>query len=317
MGMSPLPPLRSLSRERLQVLEEAKSIGSVAETCRRVGISRQTLYLWKRRFEESGLLGLENQVRRASPGRPGKLTVEVGEILFDCIRRAPTHGAKKLAATLTDRGHPLSPPTVQKFLIQSGLATRKARIAWGKEGCPRIRAVQPIPKLRAPSASAIETAKRYFFFGIPSRPGEGAEIPSPTLEEVARSLRLSKDRLEELAVAEQWAVGREGLRAQVQRAENEERMQRILVQLDIAAISSSAYVIRQFKSMLQASPEGMTPRATVQAAKVITTAYEVLKQAFGGGFPVLTQSEPAGENVRPWAFFEYRWSWDGGSFFNG
>ena len=62
---------------RLEVLLEAERTGvTVAEVCRRYGISRQTYYRYRRRYLAEGLAGLEDRSRRPlgagkpDPGRP-------------------------------------------------------------------------------------------------------------------------------------------------------------------------------------------------------------------------------------------------------
>jgi transposase-like protein len=54
------------------VLEEATTRGNVAKTCRhygisRYGISRETFYQWRRRYQADGLAGLRN---RSHPPHP-------------------------------------------------------------------------------------------------------------------------------------------------------------------------------------------------------------------------------------------------------
>ncbi len=50
-----------LQRWRLKVLEEADSLGNVAKTCRRYGISRELFYRWRRRYQAEGLAGLRDR----------------------------------------------------------------------------------------------------------------------------------------------------------------------------------------------------------------------------------------------------------------
>lgn len=47
-------------RRKTKVLEAAKACGNITATCRRYGISRETFYKWKRRFEALGERGLIN-----------------------------------------------------------------------------------------------------------------------------------------------------------------------------------------------------------------------------------------------------------------
>ncbi|NLE05190.1 MAG: helix-turn-helix domain-containing protein, partial [Crenarchaeota archaeon] len=44
-------PVLIIAKHRLSVLEMAKAIGNVSETCRRGGMDRTSFYEWKRRFQ--------------------------------------------------------------------------------------------------------------------------------------------------------------------------------------------------------------------------------------------------------------------------
>jgi len=55
----------TMAELRLEVLLEPERTGdSVAEVCRRRGISRDTFYEYKRRYKKEGVLGLEPRPRR-------------------------------------------------------------------------------------------------------------------------------------------------------------------------------------------------------------------------------------------------------------
>ena len=53
-------------RRKIKVLEHACSSGNVSKTCRYFGISRETYYCWRRRYQQYGEKGLVN--RRPGPG---------------------------------------------------------------------------------------------------------------------------------------------------------------------------------------------------------------------------------------------------------
>jgi transposase InsO family protein len=94
----------SMDELRLQVLDEPARTGeTVAEVCRRRGISRETFYLYRRRFGEEGIAGLEPRSRRphVSPKRIDPLLeAEICE-----LRRAhPRWGARRSRAELRRAG---------------------------------------------------------------------------------------------------------------------------------------------------------------------------------------------------------------------
>ncbi len=54
-----------LVNHRLAVIRHAEEVtGNVAQACRYFGISRQTFYVWLRRYQDKGLEGLREKSRR-------------------------------------------------------------------------------------------------------------------------------------------------------------------------------------------------------------------------------------------------------------
>jgi transposase InsO family protein len=100
----------SMEELKLQVLDEPARTGeSVAEVCRRHGISRETYYLYRRRFAEEGIGGLEPRSRRprVSPARIDPLLeAEICELR----RRHPRFGARRIRAELARAG--IEPPAI-------------------------------------------------------------------------------------------------------------------------------------------------------------------------------------------------------------
>ncbi|HEY3716688.1 MAG TPA: leucine zipper domain-containing protein, partial [Jatrophihabitantaceae bacterium] len=58
----------------------AQGVGDVAEFCRGQGISRQSYYKWKKRFETEGLEGLRDRSRRPKTV-PGAIPAEVEDAI--------------------------------------------------------------------------------------------------------------------------------------------------------------------------------------------------------------------------------------------
>jgi len=67
----------SMSELRLEVLLEPERTGqSVAEVCRRRGISRETFYAYKRRYDLGGAAGLEPRSRQPTRS-PAQIDVDL------------------------------------------------------------------------------------------------------------------------------------------------------------------------------------------------------------------------------------------------
>jgi transposase InsO family protein len=100
----------TMAELRLEVLLEPERTGdSVAEVCRRRGISRETFYEYRRRYEDEGAVGLEPRPRR--PVRsPRQIDVDL-EVEI-CGMRKDHHrwGARRIRAELRRGG--IDPPAV-------------------------------------------------------------------------------------------------------------------------------------------------------------------------------------------------------------
>ena len=96
------PSTQCLKRHR--VLQEVEALGSVAAVANRKGLSRQTIYLWKKRFAASGLAGLEDRPIPPSPGRPKRLTAALQQVLLDQVRAFPDEGCVSLSERMGGAG---------------------------------------------------------------------------------------------------------------------------------------------------------------------------------------------------------------------
>lgn len=102
----------------------------MAELCRRYGVSRETGYVWTRRYESEGLEGLYDRSR--SPHRPGNRTaVEIEAAVLQLRREHMRWGPRKLKWML-EQGEPgiawPAASTMGEMLAREGLAmARKKR----------------------------------------------------------------------------------------------------------------------------------------------------------------------------------------------
>lgn len=91
----------------------------VAQACRRFGVSRQTGYVWLRRYDADPAAELSDRSRRprASPGR----TAPNLEAAVLAVREADSWGARKIHAVLRGRGLAVpSVRTVHEILVRHG-----------------------------------------------------------------------------------------------------------------------------------------------------------------------------------------------------
>jgi transposase InsO family protein len=91
--------LEKQATRRLAILRHAEEVtGNVALTCRYYGITRQTFYEWRRRYEELGLPGLRDRSRRPLHSPNATDTEVVGKIVH--LRETYHFGPAKIAMYL-------------------------------------------------------------------------------------------------------------------------------------------------------------------------------------------------------------------------
>jgi transposase InsO family protein len=95
---------------RLDVLLEAERTGAtVAEVCRRHGISRDTYYRYRRRYLTEGMEGLEDRSRKPLHS-PARIDPHLEAEMCRMRKDHPRWGARRIAAELSRRG--VDPPAV-------------------------------------------------------------------------------------------------------------------------------------------------------------------------------------------------------------
>ena len=115
-----------LAHARLSVLELARELGNVAETCRQRGLDRTSFYEWKRRFQTQGFEGLKD-LPPIHKSHPQTTPAAVVERIKALAHAHPSYGCNRLVAMLALEGTRVSAITIQKILNDSGLGTRVDR----------------------------------------------------------------------------------------------------------------------------------------------------------------------------------------------
>ncbi len=95
---------------KLDVLSEPERTGdTVTEVCRRRGISRETFYVYRRRYQAEGVAGLEPRSRRPQSS-PGQIEPELEARICRLRQDHPRWGARRIRSELARRG--VDPPAV-------------------------------------------------------------------------------------------------------------------------------------------------------------------------------------------------------------
>ncbi len=116
---------RTALDERRRLIEDwAQGRECVAELCRQYGISRQTAYKWRARYQADPELGLEER-SRAPERHPQAMLTEVAEQIVALREEHPRWGPRKLKAALEQEAPEIRWPvesTIGELLRRRGLA---------------------------------------------------------------------------------------------------------------------------------------------------------------------------------------------------
>jgi putative transposase len=119
-GALRLARLQEISREarlRLQWIDYYEANGrNAAFTCRHFGISRQTFYRWKRRYNPKNLETLESRSHRPRQVRQPTYSIELVEAVVKLREEYPRWGKDKLVILLQGKGYPVSASMVGRIL---------------------------------------------------------------------------------------------------------------------------------------------------------------------------------------------------------
>jgi transposase InsO family protein len=89
---------------------------NVARTCRHFGITRQTFYRWKRRFDRHDLSTLEGRSHRPKKVRQPTWSMQLAERVLALRKQYPRWGKDKLVVLLRRENHSVSTSMVGRIL---------------------------------------------------------------------------------------------------------------------------------------------------------------------------------------------------------
>jgi len=167
--------LSKKAKHRLRRIEWHNHHGSnVALTCRHFGISRDTFYHWRRRFQTLGPGGLEDGSHTPHKVRTPTWSKELEQAVLELRRLTPGWGKDKLVVLLGDQGWRCSTSMVGRILKQLKQSGRLVEAPGSDPWHPRRPFVRPYgirkPKAyRADSPGAIiqvDTAYVSLFAGF-------------------------------------------------------------------------------------------------------------------------------------------------------
>ena len=146
-----------LAKQRLKWMDHYAAHGNAALTCRYFGISRQTFYRWKGRYNPWDLRSLEERSHRPTRLRKPTWSRELALAVMHLREQYPRWGKDKLVVMLRERGWQVSTSMVGRIL-----SSLKARGV-----------------LREPLRSAISTRKRLWRRPYAVRKPQGYAVKEP------------------------------------------------------------------------------------------------------------------------------------------
>ncbi len=132
------------AKRRLRMIEWYGEHGRNASlTCRYFGISRDTFYRWRRRYESTGPGGLEDGDHRPKNVRHPTWRKELEDAVLELRRVTPGWGKDKLAVLLRDQGWQCSTSMVGRILRRLKESGRLVEAPRGDPWHPRRPFVRP------------------------------------------------------------------------------------------------------------------------------------------------------------------------------
>ncbi|MEV5541036.1 IS481 family transposase [Saccharopolyspora shandongensis] len=100
----------------------------IGEVAARYGTSRQSLHMWRQRFQQEGMNGLADRSRRPRTS-PNRVVADVEALVCELRRQHPRWGARRISHELGRRGVDPAPSraTVHRILVRNGLVDPQAQ----------------------------------------------------------------------------------------------------------------------------------------------------------------------------------------------
>lgn len=106
------------AKQRLKWMQHFRKYRNARLTCRHFGISPDTFYLWKKRFNPDNLLSLEDDTKTRKPHRVRLSKHQKAQL--ETIRQLkevnPRIGKVRIAKILKELGYSISPSTVSRII---------------------------------------------------------------------------------------------------------------------------------------------------------------------------------------------------------
>ena len=175
----------SVMEQRVEfVIRARRGAETMATLCREFEISRPTGYLWLQRYQQAGVLGLQER-SHAPRYFPGRVSAEIAAAVL-AVRDEKSWGGPKIAKVLERRGLQVAPATAQRILKRAGRVQQpqpaKTKLRFARAQCNELAQMDfkgeySLGRQKCYPLSLLDDCSRYLhgLWPLSSTGGEGVK----------------------------------------------------------------------------------------------------------------------------------------------